>query len=106
VLLKSEQRTSTEVANILGCCEVVVNSWLKRFEAEGIEGLKTRPGRGRKSILNADEDLEQVKQAVQASRSGLAWPKWNYSWLQNERRYKKLGHGVLAGLTREGCSSG
>jgi len=75
VLLKSEQRTSTEVANILGCCEVVVNSWLKRFEAEGIKGLKTRPGRGRKSILSADEDLERVKQAVQASRQRLSVAK-------------------------------
>lgn len=30
VLLKSEQWTSAEVADIMGCCEVVVNTWLKR----------------------------------------------------------------------------
>lgn len=35
MLLKSEGRTSTEVAEVLGCCEVVVNNWLKRYEAEG-----------------------------------------------------------------------
>lgn len=40
VLLKSERRSSVEVADVLGCCEVVC-------EEEGIEGLKTRPGRGR-----------------------------------------------------------
>jgi hypothetical protein len=40
ILLKSEQRTSEEIADLLGCCEVVINNWLKRYEAEGIEGLK------------------------------------------------------------------
>ncbi len=75
VLLKSEQRTSAEVADILGCCEVVVNTWLKRYEDEGFEGLKTRPGRGRKSVLDAEQDLEPVKQAVQASRQRLSVAK-------------------------------
>lgn len=51
VLLKSERRTSAEVADILGCREVVVNTWLKRFEAEGIEGLKTRPGQAASPFL-------------------------------------------------------
>lgn len=74
MLLKSERRTSAEVANILGCCEVVVNSWLKRYEAEGLAGLKTRPGRGRKAILET-EDLTQVKAAVEASRQRLSVAK-------------------------------
>lgn len=74
MLLKSEGRTSAEVADILGCCEVVVNTWLKRYEAEGIEGLKTRPGRGRKAILEAD-DLARVKEAVEASRQRLSLAK-------------------------------
>jgi transposase len=75
MLLKSEQRTSAEVADILGCCEVVVNSWLKRYGEEGIEGLKTRPGRGRKPILDSDKDLERVKGAVQVSRQRLSLAK-------------------------------
>lgn len=36
MLLKSEGRTSAEVIDISGCCEAVVNNWLKRYEAEGI----------------------------------------------------------------------
>ncbi len=66
ILLKSEERTSVEVVGILGSCEMTVNNWLKRYAAEGIEGLRTRPGRGRKAILQA-VDLEQVKQAVKQS---------------------------------------
>jgi hypothetical protein len=32
MLLKSENRTSREVAGILGCCEVAVNNGLKRYQ--------------------------------------------------------------------------
>ena len=71
ILLKSEKRTSQEVVNILGSCEMTVNNWLKRYAQFGIEGLQTRPGRGRKSILRV-EDLEQVKTRVKASRQKIA----------------------------------
>jgi transposase len=71
ILLKSEKRISQEVVNILGSCEMTVNNWLKRYEQCGIEGLQTRPGRGRKSILRA-EDLELVKAQVTASRQKIS----------------------------------
>lgn len=75
ILLKSEGRTSAEVAGILGGCEVVVNNWLKRYEAEGIEGLHTKPGRGRKPLLDAEKDLPSVKAAVAANRQRLSVAK-------------------------------
>ncbi len=71
ILLKSEKRTSVEVVKILGNCEMTVNNWLKRYEQFGLEGLQTRAGRGRKSILRA-EDLEQVKKQVTASRQRIS----------------------------------
>jgi predicted ArsR family transcriptional regulator len=71
ILLKSEDRTSDEVVGILGGCEMTVNNWLKRDAAEGIEGLETRPGRGRKAILQA-ADLERVKVAVRQSRQKIS----------------------------------
>lgn len=62
ILLKTENRTSAAVSEILGCCEVVVNNWLKRFESEGIKGLETRAGRGRRPILSQQnpEHLKKV----------------------------------------------
>lgn len=75
LLLKSEERSSEEVARILGCCEVVVNTWLKRYEAEGIEGLQTKPGRGRKAILNEASDHATIKEVVQANRQRLSVAK-------------------------------
>lgn len=75
ILLKSEQRTAAEIAGLLGCCEVVVNNWLKRYELEGIEGLRTKPGRGRKPVLDAEQDLPRVKAAVAANRQRLSLAK-------------------------------
>jgi transposase len=66
VLLKSENRSSLEVAGIIGCCEVVVNSWQRRFEEEGVQGLVTRPGRGRPPILSQQnpEHLHRVREEI------------------------------------------
>jgi len=75
ILLKSERRRAVEIAGILGCCEVVVNNWLKRYEAEGIDGLRTRPGRGRKPVLDAEKDLPSVKAAVAANRQRISLAK-------------------------------
>ena len=75
ILLKSERRTSAEVAGILNCCEMVVNNWVQRFAAEGVEGLHTKPGRGRKPILDAEKDLPQVKAAVTANRQRISLAK-------------------------------
>ncbi len=71
VLLKSEKRTSSEVVAILGGCEMTVNNWLNRYQAEGMAGLQTKPGRGRKAILQP-ADLEQVKEAVKRSRQKIS----------------------------------
>jgi transposase len=72
ILLKSERRTAAEIAGILSCCEVVVNNWLKRYESEGIEGLRTKPGRGRKPLLDAEKDLESITAAVAANRQRIS----------------------------------
>ena len=61
VLLKSEKRTSVEVAKVLGCCEMVVNNWLARYQTEGIEGLQMRAGRGRPSILSQQNPVHLQK---------------------------------------------
>jgi len=74
VLLKSEKRTAAEITEILGGCEVVVNNWVKRFEADGINGLETRPGRGRKAILE-NSDLATVRAAVIENRQRIGQAK-------------------------------
>ncbi len=43
ILLKSEKRTSREIARLMSCHKITVNEWVKRFEAEGVMGLKNAP---------------------------------------------------------------
>lgn len=71
ILLKSQGRASSEVAVIVGGCEVVVNNWVHRYLEEGIAGLETKPGRGRKAILQ-ECDLETVQATVAGHRQRLS----------------------------------
>ena len=73
ILLKGEKRTSLAIAKELGCCEMSINDWMKRFDEQGIDGLKVAKGRGGKSILQ-HKDAEAVRRAVQnhAQRLSLA----------------------------------
>lgn len=71
VLLKSERRTSAEVAEQLGCNQVTVNIWLERYREGGVEGLKNLPGRGRKPILD-ETDLTKVREVVAEHRQKIS----------------------------------
>ena len=71
VRLKGEGRSSAAVAEQLGCHEVSVNDWLRRSQAVGVEGLKTRSGRGRKPIVD-EADLDTVKAVVAEHRQKLS----------------------------------
>jgi transposase len=74
MLLKHEARSSEDIGAIVGSCEMTVNSWVKRYKDEGIQGLVTKPGRGRKAIL-VGQDAETIKAAVQENRQRLSVAK-------------------------------
>jgi transposase len=71
VLLKSEGRTSKEVSRIIKMNEISINTWLDRYQSEGIAGLMTKPGRGRKQVFDQVQDEMKVRQAVQKERQRL-----------------------------------
>ena len=71
VLLKSQKRSSKQVGQILGCAQLTVNNWLTRYEKEGIDGLKTKPGRGAKPKLRLERDAAVVKAAVKKHRQEI-----------------------------------
>lgn len=75
ILLKAAGRTSHDVGQIVGLCQVSVNSWVKRYRQEGLAGLKTKPGRGRKPLLTVACDQVAVREAVQANRQRIALAK-------------------------------
>ena len=75
VLLKEEGRSSQTVGSIVKMCEMSVNNWLARYAIEGLVGLMTKPGRGRKAKLNAVKDAAPVLAAVKANRQRLLTAK-------------------------------
>jgi transposase len=77
VLLKSENRKSKEVAAILKMCEMSVNNWLVRYANEGIEGLKTKKGRGRKPVINKTTDEVSVLESIKLIDNDYKQPKLN-----------------------------
>ena len=74
VLLKLEGYTSKQIGKITGGCEMSANNWINRFIAQGMAGLQTKEGQGRKPILTAD-DLPSVRRAVAAERQRLSQAK-------------------------------
>lgn len=77
VLLKSKGLSSQNIGLQTDMSHISVNSWVKRFEEFGIDGLSTRPGRGRKPIMDCSDEqivrkaIEQDRQSVSKARE--AW---------------------------------
>jgi transposase len=75
VMLKSEGRSSKEVAAIIKMNAITINNWLNRYELKGLAGLKTKPGRGRKLVLEPERDMGPVRWAVTQERQRLGQAK-------------------------------
>jgi len=78
ILLKNKGRLAEDIAQIVGCSTATVHNWIARYLANGIGGLHTRPGRGRKPIFQTDLDRETLLGYVQDHRQSLAQAKAAY----------------------------
>jgi transposase len=70
VLLKSEGLSSVLVGEQTEMTAQSVNGWVKRFEVEGIKGLHTRPGQGRKPIMDCS-DGDAVRKVIESDRQSV-----------------------------------
>jgi transposase len=61
ILLSSRRYTVPQIATIFECDEATVRSWIERFEAAGVQGLRDHPrcGRPRKADSVAHETIRQ-----------------------------------------------
>lgn len=75
ILLKADGRKSKDVGLIVGMSHISVNTWLSRYKQLGIYGLQTKPGRGRKPLLNKEVDSKAIVLAVKANRQRLQTAK-------------------------------
>lgn len=70
VLLKSKGLSNHTIGEQTEMPHISVNSWVKRFEEPGIEGLYTRLGRGRKPIMDCSDE-EIVRRAIEEGRQSV-----------------------------------
>ena len=70
LLLKAEGLSAAEVGERTGMEQHTVRKWLKRYEEEGVKGLETRPGRGRKPIMDCSDE-EAVRRAIEQDRQSV-----------------------------------
>jgi transposase len=77
ILLSSRGYTVPQIAAICECDEATVRSWIERFEASGVEGLRDRPrsGRPRKAEAVAQQAIRQERERTPAD-AGYLFSCW------------------------------
>ncbi|MFZ1009640.1 MAG: IS630 family transposase [Candidatus Sulfotelmatobacter sp.] len=73
VLLRAEGRREADVAKVVGVSINTVSLWSKRFEKNGLEGLRDEPGRGRKSWLAPEKIRKVITQVTQPPKGRKKW---------------------------------
>ena len=100
ILLKAKGLTSKEVGVQTEQTHISVNSWVKRFETEGIKGLETRPGRGRKPIMdNSDEDAVRI--AIENDRQSVMKAKEAWQQASGKKASESTFRAFLSALARD-----
>ena len=74
VLLKADGLSAAKAGAQTEMSFVSVNAWVKRYKEEGIDGLRTRPGRGRKPIMDSSDE-EAVRRAIEQDRQCVSKAK-------------------------------
>jgi transposase len=78
ILLKAQGRTAQDIGSIVGMCPLSVHHWIGRYRSEGIRGLLTKKGQGRKALLTIVEDAPAVLQSVNEHRQSVKAAKAGY----------------------------
>ena len=100
VLLKSQGLTSKEVGRQTEMTHISVNSWVRRFEAEGISGLRTRPGRGRKPIMDCSDE-EAVRAAIEKDRQSMKKAKEAWQQASGKEASESTFRSFLSALAQD-----
>lgn len=69
ILLSNKGYTTTEISAVLSVSRSSVFTWFSAWKKHGFEGLKTKPGQGRKALLSTDnqDHVKAVEMAVKKS---------------------------------------
>jgi len=88
ILLSSQNWSVKQLSEFFRVSQLSVYKWFNRYEAEEIEGLQIRPGRGRKRKLDVDNSDH-----VKAVKAGLAKENRSIKQLREDLE-SKLGTSI------------
>ena len=66
LILSNNGRKSQEIANIFDVTQRTIFQWFKDYKEIGLDSLTQQVGRGRKTKLSIEKDLETVKKYIEA----------------------------------------
>ncbi len=85
ILLSYQRKRVPEISNLLDMAETCVADWIRRYEAEGIDGLHDRPRSGRPRKADATYEkrlLELVQSDPQRIDPDCPWSVWTLERLR------------------------
>lgn len=71
ILLKSQGKAASEIASFLDVSIPSVFNWINRYGENGINGLKTKSGSGRKPIIDSSDE-EIIRRAIEEDRQSVS----------------------------------
>ena len=83
VLLKADGMKGEEIAAIVGYGKIAVYNWVRRYEKDGMEGLREKGIRGPKPLMTA-ADTQSVREAVTNHRESIKTAK--SEWQKESKR--------------------
>lgn len=74
IIMKAENAKMSEICKVVGYGKLAVYDWFRRYEEEGLEGLREKGGRGRKPLMSRT-DTPAVKEAMRKHRQSIKTAK-------------------------------
>ena len=107
ILLSYEGKTVQELAELYDVRTRTIYAWFNRWEAAGIKGLGTKPGRGRKPKLCLDNEqhVKQVRKAIKQEAQKLDRVLSKLEEELNIPMSKRTLQRFLKNLTTDGSAS-
>jgi len=86
ILLASQSYTRAEIARLTGLSLAVITGWCQRFQAQRLDGLVDKPGRGRKPSLPLEARIGEPRWSCRsmARAAGISATSMHKIWAAND----------------------
>ena len=98
--IKAQGTPSKEIAERLSCSEPKFNRWVKRYLAQGVDGLRSKPGQEAKLIMDSS-DKEAVRLAIEKDRLSVMKAKERWQQATGKEACRDTYRAFLSALAQD-----